>query len=78
MKILIAEDDQHIGDGLCAVVEAEGYTPILARDGEQALQLFHTHAPQLVLLDIMMPKRDGLDVCRRAREAGLMIPILML
>ncbi|QTN27240.1 response regulator transcription factor [Rhodoferax sp. AJA081-3] len=78
MKILIAEDDQHIGDGLCAVVEAEGYTPVLARDGEQALQLFHAHAPQLILLDIMMPKRDGYAVCREIRRVDTQVPVIFI
>lgn len=78
MKVLIAEDDRHIGDGLCAVVEAEGYTPLLARDGEEALQLFHQHTPQVVLLDIMMPKRDGYAVCREIRHVDVDVPIIFI
>jgi DNA-binding response OmpR family regulator len=78
MKILIAEDDKHIGEGLCAVVEAEGYTPLLARDGEQALQLFQEHRPQVILLDIMMPKRDGYAVCREIRKLDDNVPIIFI
>ena len=68
MKVLIAEDDLHIGEGLREVLEAEGYTALLASDGEQALVMFQSQRPQLVLLDIMMPKRDGYAVCREIRR----------
>jgi DNA-binding response OmpR family regulator len=78
MKILIAEDDRHIGAGLCAVVEAEGYAPILATDGEQALELFHSQQPQVVLLDIMMPKRDGYAVCREIRRVNDGVPVIFI
>ncbi|MES2933039.1 MAG: response regulator transcription factor [Pseudomonadota bacterium] len=78
MKILIAEDDRHIGEGLCAVVEVEGYTPLLASDGEQALQLFNSHRPQVVLLDIMMPRRDGYAVCREIRKIDNDVPVIFI
>lgn len=78
MKILIAEDDRYIGEGLCAVVEAEGYTPQLATDGEQALQMFNRLRPQVVLLDIMMPKRDGYAVCREIRRIDNDVPVIFI
>ena len=78
MKILIAEDDLHIGEGLCAVVESEGYSPLLARDGEQALRLFHAERPQVVLLDIMMPGRDGYAVCREIRKVDNDVPVIFI
>ena len=78
MKILIAEDDKHIGEGLCAVVEAEGYTTLLAADGELALQLFHEQRPQVILLDIMMPKRDGYAVCREIRKIDDNVPVIFI
>jgi DNA-binding response OmpR family regulator len=78
MKVLIAEDDLHIGDGLREVVETEGYTPLLARDGEQALALFAAQRPQLVLLDIMMPKRDGYAVCREIRHLDKDVPVIFI
>ena len=78
MKILIAEDDRYIGEGLCAVVEAEGYTPQLATDGEQALQMFNSLRPQVVLLDIMMPKRDGYAVCREIRKIDNDVPVIFI
>jgi DNA-binding response OmpR family regulator len=78
MRVLIAEDDRYIGEGLCAVVEAEGYVPQLAMDGEQALQMFHSHRPQVVLLDIMMPKRDGYAVCREIRKIDSDLPVIFI
>lgn len=78
MRILIAEDDRYIGEGLCAVVEAEGYTPELATDGEQALQMFHARRPDVVLLDIMMPKRDGYAVCRDIRKVDNDVPVIFI
>lgn len=78
MIILIAEDDPHIGAGLCAVLEQEGYCPVLARDGDQALQLFHNRRPDLVLLDIMMPKRDGYSVCREIRQIDKHVPVIFV
>ncbi|OGB23814.1 MAG: DNA-binding response regulator [Burkholderiales bacterium RIFCSPLOWO2_02_FULL_57_36] len=78
MRILIAEDDRYIGEGLCAVVAAEGYAPQLATDGEQALQMFHSERPQVVLLDIMMPKRDGYAVCREIRKVDNDVPVIFI
>ena len=78
MKILIAEDDRHIGEGLCAVVEAEGYAPHLASDGEQAIRMFSELRPDVVLLDIMMPKRDGYAVCREIRKTDGDVPVIFI
>ena len=78
MKVLIAEDDKHIGEGLCAILEAEGYWPLLASDGEQALALFHAEDPQVILLDIMMPKRDGYTVCREIRKTNTHVPVIFI
>jgi len=78
MKILIAEDDRHIREGLGAVVEAEGYVPLLAGDGERALQIFHAERPQVLLLDIMMPGRDGYAVCREVRHVDRDVPVIFI
>ncbi|MBI1891191.1 MAG: response regulator transcription factor [Burkholderiales bacterium] len=78
MKILIAEDDRYIGEGLCAIVDAEGYSSTLAADGEQALRMFHQLRPQVVLLDIMMPKRDGYAVCREIRKVDGDVPVIFI
>ena len=68
MKLLIAEDDLHIREGLRDILDAEGYDCLLAENGEQALQLYQQETPQLMLLDIMMPDLDGYSVCREVRK----------
>lgn len=78
MKILIAEDDQHIRSGLQELLETEGYETIAADNGETALQLFNDAAPNLVLLDIMMPKQSGYDVCREIRRHDTDTPVIFL
>ncbi|RTE66677.1 DNA-binding response regulator [Amphritea opalescens] len=78
MKLLIAEDDLHIRQGLATLLEAEGYDCIEAADGEQAWQLYQQHQPDLVLLDIMMPKQDGYAVCRRIRQHNERLPVIFI
>ena len=76
-KILIADDNEDITDILSNYIEREGYEPLVAKDGEEALQLFWEQSPVLVLLDIMMPKIDGYEVCRRIRDKSN-VPILLV
>ena len=78
MKVLIAEDDLHIRNGLKDLLEAEGYDTLLAADGQESLQLFEQEQPDFVLLDIMMPKRNGYDVCRDIRRRDESIPIIFI
>lgn len=77
-RILIAEDEADMATGLRDNLEFEGYEVIVVGDGEAALKAVADHNPDLLLLDIMMPKVDGLQVCSQVRQRGLMIPILML
>ncbi|MBU0717380.1 MAG: response regulator transcription factor [Planctomycetes bacterium] len=77
-RILVAEDEADIALGLRDNLEFEGYEVTVAEDGEAALNVATRESPDLILLDVMMPKIDGLEVCRRIREAGFMIPILMV
>jgi len=77
-KILIAEDDPNIRLGLVATLESEGYDVTAASDGAQALKLFPQTKFDLVVLDIMMPKTSGYDVCRELRAAGARVPVLFL
>lgn len=68
--ILIADDNTDITDVLAAYVKKEGYEPVVASDGEEALRLFRQHNPAAVLLDVMMPKEDGYEVCRKIRAVS--------
>ncbi len=77
-RILIAEDEPDMAMGLRDNLQFEGYEVLEATDGEQALDIAKTQRPDLILLDIMMPKLDGFEVCRQVREAGFTVPIIML
>lgn len=77
-RILIVEDEPDMALGLRDNLQFEGYEVVTAKDGEEALTSVETHNPDIVLLDIMMPKIDGLEVCRRVRQSGFVMPILML
>jgi len=76
-RILIVDDELSIIKLLRANLEAKGYEVLAAMDGAEALQTFEMELPDLVILDIMMPKMDGFEVCRRLREWS-QIPIIML
>lgn len=78
MKILIADDDPVILDTLRLCLATEGFETLLAADGEQAFALWERHRPDLICLDIMMPKLDGYEVCRRVRAIDPRVPILFL
>ena len=75
--ILIVDDNEQILSILSRYVEAEKWPYLLARSGEEALELFDAAAPSLILLDIMLPGVDGLEVCRRIRRVSS-VPILMI
>ena len=77
-RILIAEDEPDMAMGLRDNLQFEGHEVIEAADGEAALKAALEQRPDLILLDIMMPKMDGLEVCRRVRQAGSRVPIVML
>ncbi len=77
-KILIVEDDEGILKFLRRSLELEGYEVETATDGRSGLQLAQQSAPDLIILDWMLPGMDGLEVCRRLRLSGHKVPILML
>ncbi len=77
-KILVVEDDRAIAKILLYNLEKEGYAPLLAEDGETAVALFRREKPRLILLDLMVPRVDGLEVCRLVRGEDRGVPILML
>ena len=76
-KILIVDDEKTIVDMLVYNLQKEGYSTLEANDGEEAVNIALEEKPNLVLLDIMLPKMDGLAVCKRIRQT-LDIPILMI
>ncbi|MEC5126956.1 response regulator transcription factor [Verrucomicrobiales bacterium BCK34] len=78
MKILIAEDDPVSLDAIEACLSGEGFGTLLAKNGEEAIQLWESEKPDLVCLDIMMPEKDGFEVCRRIRATDKSLPILFL
>jgi DNA-binding response OmpR family regulator len=67
-KVLIADDEQNIVISLEFLLKREGFEVLVAADGDAALQMVAEHHPDLVLLDVMMPKRNGYEVCQRMRE----------
>ncbi|ASK61795.1 DNA-binding response regulator [Virgibacillus phasianinus] len=76
-KILVVDDEQPIADILKFNLEKEGYQVVCAYDGDEAIELAEIEKPDLVLLDIMLPNKDGNEVCREIRKTQSM-PIIML
>lgn len=77
-KILVVEDEPTIALGLKNDLKLEGYSVEVAGDGETALRRAGREAFDLILLDLMLPRKDGLAVCRELRHAGIRTPIIML
>lgn len=77
MKILIADDNRQIVSILSEYAKKDGFTVTPAFDGEQALDLVQNHAFDIILLDVMMPKKDGFEVCRQIRQFSN-VPIIMV
>lgn len=76
-KVLVVEDEENLLEALKYNLERDGYTALTASDGERGLTLAREHRPDLVILDIMLPQLDGLEVCRILRRESDM-PIIML
>lgn len=77
-RILVVDDEQSIITLLQYTLEQAGYEVEIAMDGETAYQLIQSFDYTMVVLDVMLPKMSGIDVCRRVREKGVQTPILML
>ena len=76
-RVLVVDDDTALAEMLGIVLSGEGFDPVFCADGDAALEVFRTSRPDLVLLDLMLPGRDGVEVCRQIRaESG--VPIVML
>ncbi len=76
-SILVVEDESNIAKLLTMYLEKDGYRVSVARDGQQGLERFEREHPDLVILDLLLPKMDGLEVCRRIRRQSF-VPLLML
>lgn len=76
-RILIADDNRQITKILGEFVKKEGFEPMMAYDGEEALEMFYKESFALLLLDVMMPKKDGFQVCREIRKNSN-VPIIMV
>ena len=78
MKVLIVEDDHLMRQALRDILYSEGYQVVEAQDGEAGLEAFSRQKPDFVCLDIMMPKCDGYEVCRRLRRQDAKVPIVFI
>ncbi|MBE0678650.1 MAG: response regulator transcription factor [Bacteroidales bacterium] len=77
-KILLIEDEQALRRALKDAFEFNGYSVIMAEDGESGLKYAESERPDLVILDVMLPGIDGFEVCKRLRASGFSAPVLML
>ena len=75
--VLVVDDEEAIAEAVRARLESEGYRVVVASDGPQAIELHREHAPDLVVLDLMLPGMDGLEVCKALQRDGW-TPVLML
>jgi heavy metal response regulator len=78
MHVLIVEDEEKVASFLQRGLEAEGYAVVVARDGETALQRAIEDEYDAMILDVMLPKRDGFSVLRELRQRGAQVPVLLL
>jgi two-component system response regulator MprA len=78
VRILVVDDEAAVRDSLSRTLRFEGYDVSVAVDGVDAVDAIARQEPDAVVMDVMMPRLDGLDACRRLRAGGLLLPILML
>jgi DNA-binding response OmpR family regulator len=77
-SILLADDDPNIVDSLTPFLERAGFHVIIVSDGQSALELAQSHHPDLIILDVLMPRMDGREVLRRLRQANIWTPTILL
>jgi DNA-binding response OmpR family regulator len=78
MRILIADDDLHLRRGIADLLALEGFETVVAEDGVAAWEAFRNQRPEFCILDVMMPRMNGLDLCRAIRREDALVPILLL
>ena len=76
--IAVVDDDESVSRSLVLNLEMEGYRVMTAKDGNDGLELVHNQNPDLIILDVMMPRKDGLQACKEIRNAGISTPIILL
>jgi two-component system response regulator ChvI len=77
-RVAVVEDEQNIRDNVAFALEREGYSVTTFVDGAEAWESFQSELPELVILDIIMPRMDGLELCRRLRASSERLPIIFL
>ena len=77
-RILVVEDEQHLAEGISENLQQEGYAVETVGDGESGLSRWRSGGIDLMILDVMLPRRDGFSVCKAIREEGGRLPILFL
>lgn len=78
MKVLVVDNNDVVLSQLCELLGTEGYTPVQAKSGEEALQLYEAQKPDFICLDIQMDGISGYEVCRKIRETDKTIPIVFI
>jgi two-component system alkaline phosphatase synthesis response regulator PhoP len=78
MRILIADDDLHLRRGIADLLALEGFETVVAEDGVAAWDVFQAQRPEFCILDVMMPRMNGFDLCRVIRREDAQVPILLL
>ncbi|MEH7300416.1 response regulator transcription factor [Neobacillus drentensis] len=77
-KVLVVDDEQSIVTLLQYNLEQSGFEVLTAMDGQEGKEIAETESPDIIVLDLMLPKLDGMEVCKQLRQKNIMIPILML
>jgi two-component system response regulator VicR len=78
MKILVAEDEATLLEMIAFDLEEQGASVMRAKDGEEAIQMMNKQQPDLLLLDLLMPKKDGFDVLKYVRKKGYAFPVVII
>jgi len=76
-KVLVVDDDKNFRSSVGYFLASKGYDYIFAKDGDEALMKFEESAPEAILLDVLLPKLNGLEVCKKIRNAGENVPIII-
>ena len=76
--LAVVEDEPSVRSGLTLNLELEGFKVVSGSDGEEGAEIIKKHRPDLVILDVMMPKKDGFELCRELRNSGDSTPIILL